>query len=221
MMCWARQGLLLSMLTAASPAAALEPDVIIEYSIHDQVASRGAAGMGAPAGVKGWDRRTLYISDDRSAEYTSGALPGLVGVAQMKKVYVETPSWKASFEPDSGVGLRWRFPAGHRRIPGGIFASSDAAETIHRTRVLEHLGPVVSRRTFAGHACNFYRPDPDFVKMELCIGNVGGRRVLLYQRLYEADTVWLEEAQRIEVGIAVPASKFTVPETVQDAGLAP
>lgn len=201
------------MLITVWSAAGAAPDLTIEYGIHDGVTSRAVAAMGAPADARGWDRRTLYVSGERSAEYTSGSWPVPGNVEEIARVYIRTPRWRAYFDPGSGVGMRHPTPAGALTVDE-LIASSDAAQMIERTRLLEHLGPVVGRRHMAGHACDLYQPDPNYVKAELCIASIGGRSVLLYSRWYELETVWMEQARRVDVGSPIPPEKFSVPESV-------
>ena len=203
----------------AATAAGEPADIVIEFSIHDEITARATRAMGAGTGAKGWHERTLYITGDRTAEYTLGALPVPGGFSStMEKVYIETPLWSASFDPKSGVGTRTAFPRGHRREPGGLFASSDAAGLIERGDVLRRMGPAKGTRTIAGQSCEVYLPEPTDAKVELCIADIAGRRIVLFSRWYERDTVWMETATSIDIGAVVPAEKFAVPRSVGDVG---
>lgn len=210
--------LLLGLVLAGS-AAGDPANIVIEFAIHDEITARATRAMGVGPDVRGWQKRTLYIAGERTAEYTSGALPGPGGATvAMEKVYIETPTWSASFEPTSGVGSRAAFSPGHRRIPGGWFASSDAAGRLERGAVLSRLGRAKGMRTIAGQPCQLYRPDPTDAKVELCVANIAGRTVVLMSRWYERDTVWMEVATSVEIGPAIPAEKFMVPASVAERG---
>ena len=211
---WMLLGIIFATTAAGEPA-----DIVIEFSIHDEITARATRAMGAGGDARGWHKRTMYITGDRSAEYTLGALPVPGGFnSTMEKVYIETPLWSASFDPKSGVGTRSAFSPGHRRVPGGLFASSDAAGLIERGDVLRRMGPVKGMRTIAGQSCEMYLPAPTDAKVELCIADIAGRRIVLFSKWYERDTVWMETATSIDIGAVVPAEKFTLPKSVRDIG---
>ncbi len=196
-------------------AACGSPDLTIEFSIRNQVMARAAPATGMQGGPYGWYKRTLYISGKRTSEYTEGRLQGSYGTqVKIQKVHIETAAWVASFDPVGGSGSRTYGAPGYVAVLGGMFASSDAAELLLRGEVLNRLGPQRTTKRIAGHRCDLYKPPPDAVKVELCIGDIAGRRIVLYSRWYEQGTVWTEQAVRVTVGANVPAARFRVPATV-------
>lgn len=203
-------------------AAAAPDDLMIEFAIQNQVMARAAAATGVPPGVRGWERRILYVTGDSTAEYTSGKLKAADGsLVTLRKAYLETPKWSASFDPDSGRGTRTNFPAGHQRVPGGMYASSDAAALMERGHIVQRMGPPLGSRTIAGHRCKLYRPDPAAAQMEFCVAEIGTRKIVVYSRWYEGRTVWTERATSIQAGMTIPAERFRVPATVRAPGAAP
>lgn len=205
---------ILALSLMAGEVSGAREDMVVEYELRDGVTARATGIMGSTAA--GWTRSRLYVSGDRTAEYTYGSLPGPGGPIEfIKKVYVATPDWTAAFEPGSGRGIKTIFGERRRREADVLVAGSQAAALIDRAVLLPRLGSPVGTRAIAGHACEFYRPDASLAKVELCIASIAGRQVLLWGRWYESDDVWMEEAVSVSTGADISDEVFAVPATVQ------
>lgn len=206
----------------ASSAAARPRGVVFEYTIQNRVMEGASGSIAASGAARGWRERTLYLVGPTTAEYTRGLFPGPEGgVVPVRKVYIETPTWWASFDPDTGRGTRGTFGAGHRRQPDEMVASSDAAELLTRTGAVARLGGPIGSDTVAGLPCRVYRVAPDIAKVDLCVADIDGITVVLRSTWYERDTLWTEAAREVRVGSAIPPDVFFVPLTVRDVGARP